>query len=71
MDTFSTEPTEANLDDRPVAVNALIFVVVMAIFVAGMWAMGEGIAQHSALLFSGGLLGSCLAVGLAVGIRRD
>jgi len=71
MDTFDAEPTEAHLDDRPVAVNAFIFVVVMAVFVLGFWAMGEGIAQHSALIFSAGLLGSCLAVGLALGVRRD
>lgn len=71
MDTFDTEPAEAHLDGRPAAVNALIFVVVMAIFVFGMWAMGEGVAQHDAWLFSGGLLGSCAAVGLALGVRQD
>lgn len=71
MSHFEQEPVEAHVDPVPTAVSGLLFTVVMAIFLAGLWAMGEGVAQHSALLFSGGLLGSVLAVGLALGVRRD
>lgn len=63
---FDAEHTEAHLGDVPTAFSALRFVVVMAIFVGGMWGMGEGFARDNGLFFSAGLLVSCAGVAFAL-----
>ena len=71
MAQFDVEPSEAHQAEVPGAVTAFLFIVVMAIFVTGLWAMGEGVALHNGWIFSAGLLGSCGAVMVAIHARRD
>lgn len=71
MDHYEHESADESATSVPTAFSALFFLVTMAIFVAGLWGMGEGFSQQSAIFFSAGLLASCLAVAIAIHARQD
>ena len=68
MSTHDPAPSGA---EAPPAVKGLLFVVCLAIFVAGLWAFGEGVTQENPWFFSAGLLATGLAFLLPLHARQD
>ncbi len=64
------EPVSSGAE-APAAVKGLLFLVCFAMFVAGIWAFGEGVSQESPWFFSAGLLATGLAFLLPIHARQD
>ena len=61
----------AHASDRPAAGRPLLFLPFLLIFIAGLWLMGYGYDEGSALLFSAGLLASGVAFAVPLHLGRD
>ena len=57
--------------ERVPAAGPLIFLPVMALFVVGLWMMGNGYERDSALVFVAGLLVSGIGFLIPVTLLRD
>ncbi|MGO1315949.1 MAG: hypothetical protein ACTMIR_02775 [Cellulomonadaceae bacterium] len=55
----------------PVALRGLLFLVLFAMLVTGLWLMGEGATQESAALFVLGILASGVAFMVPLTLRAD
>ncbi len=73
-----TDPLHGDADDptgvrkeRVPAAGPLMFLPVMALFVVGLWMMGNGYERDSALVFVAGLLVSGIGLLIPVTFLRD